>query len=136
MPRQWRSGWHLMCPNRAFHDQNFFPHSLQGLVIFGALGSGLLPTTCLLGLEMPPGFVGSRIKGAPMGNNLERLLLVFPRKPGPGVVSETDGDSVGEKITGAEEERKRNCSEGLVIIAWGRNRKWEGESVERATVFV
>ena len=29
-----------MCPNNAFHDQNFFPHSLHGRVIFGAPGSG------------------------------------------------------------------------------------------------
>ena len=40
MPRHWRSGWHRMCPKSAFHDQNFLPHSLQGRVIFGAVGSG------------------------------------------------------------------------------------------------
>ena len=50
MPRHWRSGWHRMWPKRAFQDQNFFPHSVQGLVIFGAPGSGFLP---YLGLEMP-----------------------------------------------------------------------------------
>lgn len=45
MPRQWRSGWHLMWPYRAFHDQNFLPHSVQGCVI-----SGLL----VVGFEEPP----------------------------------------------------------------------------------
>lgn len=56
MPRHCRSGWHLMCPKRAFHDQNFLPHSLHGLVIFGAVGSGFLP---YLGFEMPIGEVAA-----------------------------------------------------------------------------
>lgn len=30
-----------MWPKRAFHDQNFLPHSVQGRVILGAAGSGL-----------------------------------------------------------------------------------------------
>lgn len=40
-----------MCPNKAFHDQNFFPHSLHGRVILGALGSGFFPC---LGFETMP----------------------------------------------------------------------------------
>jgi hypothetical protein len=49
-----------MCPNSAFQDQNFRPHSLHGVVIFGADGSGFfthlgllvgLSLSCLISLE-------------------------------------------------------------------------------------
>lgn len=50
MPRHCRSGWHRMCPNRAFCDQNRLPHSLQGGVTSSAKGSGFLLG---LGLEVP-----------------------------------------------------------------------------------
>lgn len=30
IPRHWRSGWHRMWPNSAFHDGNRLPHSVHG----------------------------------------------------------------------------------------------------------
>ena len=30
IPRHWRSGWHRMWPNSAFHDVNSLPHSVHG----------------------------------------------------------------------------------------------------------
>ena len=30
IPRHWRSGWHRMWPNSAFHDLNTLPHSVHG----------------------------------------------------------------------------------------------------------
>lgn len=91
MPRHCRSGWHRMWPKRAFHDQNFLPHSLHGLVIFGAVGSGFL--TCL-GLEKPTG----ELAGVSIRTSLDRFRRGF-----------------SWRLAGVEEEAKKSPTTAVVV---------------------
>lgn len=84
-----------MWPKRAFQDQNFLPHSVQGMVIFGAPGSGFL---LYFRLETP--VAGVEETPSPIRTSLER----FRR-------------GLGWRFAGVEDEEPNSMFVFVVVVA-------------------
>jgi hypothetical protein len=79
-----------MWPNKAFHDQNFLPHSLHGRVIFGAVGSGFLIPS--FGFETTPLELEAIISS---------ILISFDRFLRRRLFSSRENGEEGKRISGS-----------------------------------
>lgn len=129
MPRHWRSGWQRMWPKRAFHDQNFFPHSVHGRVIFGADGSGLLEVVVVvLGVGLGE---EEEEEGISMRTNLVRFLRWWGAEEAAAVGVVGGGKGWKRRGVGGEREKSGGGRGG-----GGRERRGVGEGEEVSSMVV